>query len=93
MLLRFVAVTADDFEAITALDQRTWVNFVQATAEVARVTLRPPTFPRVASELYLQFPTALREVLKADFSSDGRAYAGLQMLLWGELLKSLNERT
>jgi len=91
MLLRFVAVTADDFEAITALDQRTWVNFVQATAAVARVTLRPSTFPRVASELYLQFPTALREVLKADFSSDGRAYAGLQMLLWGELLTSLNE--
>ncbi len=30
-------------------------------------------------------------MLKNDFATDGRAYAGLQMLVWGETLGALNE--
>ena len=90
-LTRFVAVTADEFESLTALDVRTWENFVRALAEIKKITLRPGTFPRLASELNLSYPTALREVLKNDFATDGRAYASLQMLVWGETLAAMTD--
>jgi uncharacterized protein YjbI with pentapeptide repeats len=37
------------------------------------------------------YQIALREVLKSDFESGGKAYAGLQMLVWGELLAICHE--
>ncbi len=57
-LTGFVAVPAEEFGSLTALDPKTWENFVRALADVKAITLHSATFPRIASELHLSFLTA-----------------------------------
>ncbi len=90
-LVHFIGVKADDLDSTTALESDTWADLVGWMAELEKLHLRRGTVVLVAERLHRRFPSALREVLKHDFATDGRAYAGLGMLVWGELVGSIAE--
>lgn len=82
-LTEFFANRPEDFTDLTALDITLWerlLNYLQSEAEV---TLTQPVITDIATRLYEIFPKALQEVLKEDFQSDGKAFAGMVLDLFG----------
>jgi uncharacterized protein YjbI with pentapeptide repeats len=58
-----------------------------------RQYISPLVIKRVAGRIDVIYQRALREVLKEDFRSGGRAFAGLQLLVWAELLSLCRDMT
>lgn len=56
-----------------------------------RQYISPLAIKQVAGKIDVIYQRALREVLKEDFRSGGRAFSGLQLLVWGELLSLSQE--
>jgi hypothetical protein len=90
-LVHLIAVDGDDLGSLTALEPDTWADVVGWMAELEKIVLRPSTIVLLADRIHRRFPSAFREILKHDFATDGRAYAGLEMLIWGELVGALAE--
>jgi hypothetical protein len=84
-LLKYLAVRNEDFGSLTALDPAEWEIIVCGMASRQEVTLRAATVDRLATELHHGFATELRESVKGN----SRAFAGLAMLVWGELIGAL----
>ncbi len=90
-LTEFFANRPEDFTDLTALDMSLWerlLNYLQSEAEV---TLIQPVITDIADRLYEIFPKALREVLKEDFQSDGKAFAGMVLDLFGVMRSQISE--
>jgi hypothetical protein len=51
-----------------------------------RAAVSPHSIHNVATALDVHFQLALREVLKYEFENRGKAYASLELAVWGELL-------
>lgn len=90
-LTEFLANRPEDFTNLTALDITLWerlLNYLQSEAEV---TLTQPVITNIADRLYEIFPKALRECLKEDFQSDGKAFAGMVLDLFGVMRSQIHE--
>jgi len=90
-LTEFFANRPEDFTNLTALDITLWerlLNYLQSEAEV---TLTQPVITDIATRLYQIFPKALPEVLKEDFKSDGKAFAGMVLDLFGVMRSQISE--
>ena len=90
-LTEFFANRPEDFTNLTALDITLWeklLNYLQSEAEV---TLTQPVITDIADHLYQIFPKALLEVLKKDFQSDGKAFAGMVLNLFGVMRSQISE--
>ncbi|MCC3405940.1 MAG: hypothetical protein JGK17_10185 [Microcoleus sp. PH2017_10_PVI_O_A] len=89
-LTEFFANRPEYFTNLTALDMSLWerlLNYLQSEAEV---TLTQPVITDIATRLYEIFPKALREVLKEDFQSDGKAFAGMVLDLFGVMRSQID---
>jgi hypothetical protein len=82
-LTEFFANRPEDFSNLTALDIGLWVALLDDLRWKAKVILAQPVVTYTANCLYEIFPKALREVLKEDFQSDGKAFAGMVLDLFG----------
>jgi flagellar biosynthesis GTPase FlhF len=99
-LKEFLTPTGESFTAETALDIDAWEKIItlldQKDTEKKRFSgnqanINPVTNSLVADELRLNFPKALREVLKDDFKKDGKAFAALTIQLLQETRKLLGK--
>jgi hypothetical protein len=87
-LIALAAVPASSRAGLTALDVPTWENFLRTSggSKDSPIHLPGAVFAKVADRLYRTFPQALVEVLKDDAEHGGAAFAGLQLLIFGELI-------
>ena len=87
-LIELFAVPASSRGALTALDVPTWETFLRASGSTKDSLIRLPAevVTNVADRLHRTLPQALVEVLKDDAEHGGAAFAGLQLLIFGELL-------
>jgi hypothetical protein len=90
-LTDFFANRPEDFSNLTALDIDLWVALLDDLRWKAGVILAQPVITYTAKCLYEIFPKALREVLKEDFQSDGKAFAGMVLDLFGMILSQISE--
>jgi hypothetical protein len=90
-LTDFFANRPEDFSNLTALDIDLWVALLDDLRWKAGVILAQPVITYTAKCLYEIFPKALREVLKEDFKSDGKAFAGMVLDLFGVMRSQISE--
>ncbi|WP_449416914.1 HEAT repeat domain-containing protein [Phormidium nigroviride] len=99
-LKEFLTPTGENFTAETALDIDAWEKIINLLDEKDtenkqffgnQANINPVTNSVVADELRLNFPKALREVLKEDFKKDGKAFAALTIQLLQETRKLLGK--
>ena len=72
-------------EAVSVLEKGDWLLLLQEVQQLAKISLRQHVLNELAENLRDKFIFALREVLKADFAGDGKAFAGLVISLLGSL--------
>ncbi len=87
-LTELVAVPASSRSTLTVLDVPTWETFLHASggSKDSPIHLPAEVVTNVADRLHRTLPQALVEVLKHDAEHGGAAFAGLQLLIFGELL-------
>lgn len=90
-LTDFFANCPEDFSNLTALDIASWEILLNYLKWEAGVILAQPVITYTANCLYEIFPKALREVLKEDFQSDGKAFAGMVLDLFGVMRSQISE--
>jgi HEAT repeat protein/signal recognition particle GTPase len=99
-LKEFLTPTGESFTAETALDIDAWEKIINLLDEKDtekkrflgnQANINSRTHSLVAEELRLNFPKALREVLKEDFKKDGKAFAALTIQLLQETRKLLGK--
>jgi len=90
-LTEFFANRPEDFSNLTALDIGLWVALLDDLRWKAGVILAQPVITYTANCLYEFFPKALQEVLKEDFQSDGKAFAGMVLNLFGVMRSQISE--
>lgn len=90
-LTEFFANRPEDFSNLTALDIGLWVALLDDLRWKTGVILAQPVITYTANCLYEIFPKALREVLKEDFQSDGKAFAGMVLDLFGVMQSQISE--
>jgi hypothetical protein len=76
-------------EPPTALTRQVWQELLLNLADYAEVTC--PTPEVVADRLHKQFAVALREIIKHDAATGGKAYPALHLLLLGDILGAVRE--
>ncbi|MEC4982659.1 MAG: NB-ARC domain-containing protein, partial [Oscillatoria sp. PMC 1068.18] len=82
---------AAKFQQVTALDEETWYSFLQQLCHLValKFAINPEYFRIIAAKLYTDFPKALREVLKQDAATEGKAYAALMLDFAGKITTQL----
>ena len=90
-LTDFFANCPEDFSNLTALDIASWEMLLNYLKWEAGVILAQPVITYTANRLYEIFPKALREVLREDFKSDGKAFAGMVLDLFGVMRSQIGE--
>ncbi|MEC4893552.1 MAG: tetratricopeptide repeat protein, partial [Oscillatoria sp. PMC 1051.18] len=82
---------AAEFQEVTALDKETWYSFLQQLCHLValKFTINPEYFQIIADKLHKDFPKALREVLKRDAATEGKAYAALMLDFAGKITTQL----
>ena len=90
-LTDFFANCPEDFSNLTALDIALWEMLLNYLKWEAGVILAQPVITYTANCLYEIFPKALREVLREDFKSDGKAFAGMVLDLFGVMRSQIGE--
>jgi len=83
-LVRLMAQKAEDFAKATALTKDIWKEIITAFDVNFDTNLPDFWLFAIADKLHTTFPQALREVLKADANSGGKAYAAMSLSLMGE---------
>ncbi len=84
---------AADFEQVRALTLQDWEKLLNTWQEQDPEAMRDSDVMRyVAGKLHTQFPKALREVLKEDFASGGKAFPALMLDLLGEIRGAISEQ-
>lgn len=92
-LAQLFAVKPADFAQSKALTPELWVRVLNRWQQKEPEFIRDPqVMSEVAKYLHNQFPHALREVLKEDFSKGGRAFGAMALDLFGMLLGTLQEQ-
>ncbi|MDB9496896.1 tetratricopeptide repeat protein [Spirulina major CS-329] len=72
------------------LDQSEWETAISRYFCLwVEIELSPATVTALAAKLQAEFAFALREVLKADFETGGKAFAGMTLSLLGEILRTV----
>ncbi|MDJ1183383.1 tetratricopeptide repeat protein [Roseofilum casamattae] len=72
-------------EAVSVLEKGDWLLLLQEMQQSAEISLPQNVVNELAENLRDKFIFALREVLKADFAGDGKAFASLVISLLGSL--------
>jgi hypothetical protein len=92
-LAQLFAVKPADFAQSKVLTPELWLRVLNRWQQKEPEFIRDPqVMSEVAEYLHNQFPHALREVLKEDFSKGGRAFGAMALDLSGMLLRTLQEQ-
>lgn len=84
----FFSSDTEDISKLKALEPETWYQVLRWLSKQEDVYVSDETYEGVARLLHTTFPKALREVVKHDFETGGRVYAGLNIMLIGEVVAS-----
>ncbi len=84
--VQFFDAQAEKLDEIKTLTPQTWQNILKTLCEKRDCTFSAKTSEELSEHFYKNFAKALREILKADFNKDGKAYAGMQFRLLSEIL-------
>lgn len=86
----FFSTNAQEFASLTALRSEDWEYFLNHWLQMLADTTVPSYIVQhLGNKLHTMFPKALREVLKHDFEHGGRAFAGMALLMFGEIRSAL----
>jgi tetratricopeptide (TPR) repeat protein len=92
-LAQLFSVKPSEFAQAKALTPPEWAQVLNTWQQQEQEFIRDPqVMGEIAEMLHQQFPKALREVLKEDFATGGRAFAGLMLDLVGDLRGALQEQ-
>ncbi len=92
-LAQMFSQKAAEFDQVRALRIEDWRKLLYEWQNgVPEMTLGSDVIGYVAGELHTQFPKALREVLKEDFDSGGKAFAGFIIDMLGEIRGAIREQ-
>ncbi|MDJ1181617.1 NB-ARC domain-containing protein [Roseofilum casamattae] len=72
-------------EPVLVLEEADWVQLLQEMQQQVEMQLPSQIVRQLALDLQEKFAFALREVLKADFSGDGKAFGGLVISMLGAI--------
>jgi tetratricopeptide (TPR) repeat protein len=92
-LAKLFSVKPTEFAQAKALTPQDWERVLNAWQQKEPEAMRDPQVMReIAEMLHHDFPKALREVMKEDFATGGRSYAGLMLDLAGDLRGALQDQ-
>lgn len=88
----FFSTNALEFASLTALTSEDWEYFLNHWLQMLADTTVPSYIVKhLGNKLHTMFPKALREELKHDFEHGGRAFAGMALLMFGEIRSALTD--
>ncbi|MBD1922852.1 hypothetical protein H6F77_17510 [Microcoleus sp. FACHB-831] len=90
-LTEFFAYRPENFSNLTALDVDLWAALLDYLRWEAGVILGKPVITHTADRLHQIFPKALREALREDFQSDGKAFARMVLDLFAVMRAQISE--
>ncbi|MCT7950429.1 tetratricopeptide repeat protein [Ancylothrix sp. C2] len=82
---------ASEFATVKALDENSWIEFLQGLCAENKVGLGDVLILNTAQKWESIFPKALREVLKDDFEHGGKAFASLTLSMMSEISAGIKE--
>jgi hypothetical protein len=83
-LTQYFRAKENQIDSLTALSPIEWDKIILTLAEKNGLLLEYKTRKELSQKLYHEFPRALRKVLVNDFEHNGKAFASMQLRLFGE---------
>ncbi|NET90846.1 MAG: tetratricopeptide repeat protein [Kamptonema sp. SIO1D9] len=92
-ILALFSHEAAEFQQVTALNPESWEKFLQQLCHLValKFPINPEYFQIIAKKLHTDFPKALREVLKKDAATGGKAYPRLILDFAGKITTQLQQ--
>jgi len=90
-LTQYFAEKESELENVKSLTPEIWAEIIKRLFLSHTYRLYKEDCEKLGEIFYNKFPNALRKVLIADFSSDGKAFASLQLRIVGEILSYIKD--
>lgn len=90
-LVPYFARRENELDSVTALNPEIWAEIVRELFQHETYYPSQEVCLKIGQRLFRDFPRVLRKVLIDDFSSDGKAYASMQLRISSEMLSFVVE--